>query len=304
MPETAIGEVGMSVDPNLAAEANEALNPAPAAPASAQPAVKTAPVSPGQAPAEGVKSVIPAKPVSESVPYTRFQQVNEEAKRNRELAIQYERMLAPVRDRLTLDPRTGQYVLQQPQAPDPNQTVSDQEWRLFSKDGLTNGFTDQHWGVFEKILAKVMQVTQAQTIQAIQSQFSEKETREKTWADTVKEFPEAGDANSELRQLAEKIARENFLQNRNGQAYISPQNQYDAVLRAWRQLERQKAATTQAQAQAETAKQPIVQQNAFVGTKTVKGARKATYSDKEFEKLSPEEQESVLQQQASEAGLE
>lgn len=296
---------GMQVDPNLAAEMTEALSPTPADQGAASPAVKSAPGSVAQPSPVDVKPDIAAKPVSESVPYTRFQQVNEEAKRNRELAAQYERMLAPLRDKLTIDPRTGQYTLQQQKQEEP--TVTDQEWRLFSAPGLQQGFTDQHWSVFDKILTRAMQITQAQTIQSIQEQMSDRESREKTWADVVKEFPDAGDENSELRQLSEQIARDNFLQYRNvnGQTvpYISPQNQYDAVLRASHQITRKKQADAQATAQAEQVKAPITQQNAFVGSKAAKGTRKAKYSEKEFEKLSPEEQDSYLQQEAVSNGM-
>lgn len=245
----------------------------------------------GASPAGGVKSGTP-EGQEQSVPYSRFKEVNEKAKRAEEL----EEALSEYKDKLVRDPLTGKLKLRF-EAPKTEKREPDED-----------DLTEDEKLAFDEVQARAFQkMTRREIRSAVaeyekRTSFVEKDRSERTswWNKTVEKFPDIAKEDSELRKEAEKIVREEYAQEvkdpKTGRVvgvYVPPKANYDATVKAAWNLKERKEEEERSRREAGKMKA----QNGFVSKSSKGTPGKESKKSDNFEDLTPDEQQEVLREE-------
>ena len=249
---------------------------------------------------EVVKSVIEEvdKPVEEkepeTIPYTRFKEVNDRKTALEELA-------ESAKDFIETDPTTGKLRLKIPQ-----ETVKEAEVK--EKKGLELSEEEQlaldsvQLNVIKKIIAHENQERESKFVEAQEAQRTYQKETNDWWGKCVKEYPELGkEGFKELplyKRAIEILKEQHIVWSADKKTfYIPPKAQFFSLVQAEKELNRDKVKTTQAKIE----EKKNQKSNVFVEKKSVQQQAKKKTDEKEFESLSPSEQDAALQEQWNEA---
>lgn len=240
--------------------------------------------TPAPAP-EAVKSVTGEEEKEpEVIPYGRFKEVNQKLKELEEYRDLYEQNKSLTRR----NPETGKLEVHIPEeTKQPEEDVKRFEWN----DEEQLAFDSVQVKAVEKLLERKIYERERQQVQMMNYQ------REvgQHWEDAKKEFPEVVDIKGRLYTTAQEILKTKYVQKLgNGQIYVPPHAHYTAVLEAANKLRREQ----EGQKKVNIEEKKTQKQQAFVQTKVSKGPEgKKKYSDKEFEKLSRDEQDTAMKEE-------
>lgn len=236
--------------------------------------------------AEDVKSVTgKEQEKSDFVPYLRFKEVQDKAAKSAE----YEDFFSQHGDKVRRNPISGKLELV---LPDKKETVPD-PLELTDDDRLA--FDDQQLSVLDKYVARKVREERQKLMQEINDQEEYKKEWAGHWERAMSEFPEVKDPKSELYIRANEIVAKKYAKYDKAGNIISiePRSQYLAVLEADRELRKE----AQQKEKSETEEKKNQQQNSFVEKKSAKAPTKTAPSDKDFEKMSEEEQLSEMEKE-------